>query len=70
MRRVIAPNHYVQQHASTALFLLTKIGVTITRGFSVIPLSVNFPAIAPALNPKFARQRNSGLNPRCYKEFT
>jgi hypothetical protein len=61
MRRAIAPNHYVQQHTSTALFLLTKIGVTITRGFSVIPLSVNFPAITPAA-PSCKRAWSNGVS--------
>jgi diadenosine tetraphosphate (Ap4A) HIT family hydrolase len=31
-----------------ALFLLMKVGATITRNFSVIQLTVNFPAFAPA----------------------
>jgi hypothetical protein len=41
------PHDYAQQYASNALVLLAKIGIAIDRDFAVLPLTVNFPAIAP-----------------------
>jgi hypothetical protein len=56
------PNHHVQQHASNALFLLAKISVTINRVFSVIPLTVNFPAFAAGgPSPSDRRSRTGPL---------
>src|ERR687895_157691 len=37
----------MQQRASTALLLLTTIGVTLSRSFSAIPFTVHVPVIAP-----------------------
>jgi hypothetical protein len=43
----VVPHDHAQQYASDTLVLLTKIGITIDQVFAVLPLTVNFPAIAP-----------------------